>query len=38
MGQRYRRMEDQKPWPSLARNKDFAKARKLKSKLENENV
>ena len=33
MGQRYRRMEDQKPWPGLALNKNFAKARKLKSKL-----
>ena len=25
MGQRYRRMEDQKPWPGLARNLDFVK-------------
>ena len=24
MGQRYRRMEDQKPGPDLARNQDFA--------------
>ena len=25
MGQRYRRMVDQNPWPRLARNLDFAK-------------
>ena len=31
-------MEDQKPWYGLALNKDFAKAKKLKPKLKNENV
>ena len=29
MGQRYRRMEDQKPWPGLALYQDFAKGRGL---------
>ena len=33
MGQRYRRIEDQKPWPDLARNQDFAKERGLKPKV-----
>ena len=32
-GQRYRKMEDQKPWPGLVRNQDFAKGRGLASKL-----
>ena len=30
MGQRYRRMEDHKPWPGLALYQDFAKRRRLK--------
>ena len=30
MGQRYCRMEDQKPWPGLAIKKNFAKGRGLK--------
>ena len=30
MEQRYRRMEDQKPWPGLALNQDFVKGRELK--------
>ena len=30
MGQRYRRMEDQKPSPGLAPKQDFAKERRLK--------
>ena len=33
MGQRCRRMEDQKLWPGLALNQNFAKARGLKQKL-----
>ena len=28
--QRYRRMEDQNPWPGLALNREFSKARGLK--------
>ena len=27
-------MEDQKPWPDLALNQDFAKGRRLKRKVE----
>ena len=38
VGQRYCRMEDQQPWPCLTLSKYFALARKLKSKLKNENV
>ena len=38
MGQRYRRMEDQKPWPGLALNREFSKGRGLKPKVTNENV
>ena len=40
MEQRYRRMEDQKPGPGLARNKDFALQGGLLPKLEkfSENV
>ena len=39
MGQRYRRMEDQKPWPGLEIHQDFAKGRGgLKPKLKSENV
>ena len=30
MGQRYRRMYDQKPWPGLALNEEFSKGRALK--------
>ena len=38
MGQRYRRMEDQKPWPGLALNREFSKGRGLKPKVTNENI
>ena len=38
VGQRYRRMEDQKPWPSLALNREFFKGKGLKPKVTNENV
>ena len=38
MGQRYRRMEDQKPWPGLALNREFSKGRGLKPKAANENI
>ena len=34
MGQRYRRMEDQKPGPGLACNLDFAKSEGLEPKVE----
>ena len=27
MGQRHRKMEDQKPWPGFSRNQDFAEGR-----------
>ena len=37
-GQRYRKMEDQKPWPGLALNREFSKRRRLKSKVTNENL
>ena len=30
MGQRYPKMEDQKPWPGLVLKQDFAKGRRLK--------
>ena len=33
MGQRYRRMEDQKPWPGLACNLGFAKEKGLEPKV-----
>ena len=33
MGQRYRRMYDQKPWPGLALNEEFSKERSLNQKL-----
>ena len=33
MGQRYGRMEDQKPWPVLVLNQNFAKGRELKPKV-----
>ena len=33
MGQRYRRMYDQKPWPGLALNEEFSKRRALKPKV-----
>ena len=33
MGQRYRRMYDQKPWPGLALNKKFSKGKSLNQKL-----
>ena len=33
MGRRHHRMEDQKPWPGLARNQDFAKGRGLEPKV-----
>ena len=38
MGQRYRRMEDQKPWPGLALKREFSKGRGLKPKVTNENI
>ena len=38
VGQRYRKMEDQKPWPGLALNQEFFKRRALKPKLKNENI
>ena len=38
VGQRYRRMEDQKPWPGLALNREFSKGRGLKPKVTNENI
>ena len=33
MGQRYRKMEDQKAWPSFSRNQDFAEERGLELKV-----
>ena len=38
MRQRYRKMEDQKPWPGLALNQEFARGRGLKPKLKPENI
>ena len=38
VGQRYRRMEDQKPWPGLALIREFSKGRGLKPKVTNENI
>ena len=38
VGQRYRKMEDQKPWPGLALNQEFARGRELKPKLKPENT
>ena len=38
VGQRYRRMEDQKPWPGLALNREFSKGRGLKPKVTSENI
>ena len=38
VGQRYRRMEDQKPWPVLALKGEFSKGRGLKPKVTNENI
>ena len=35
VGQRYRRMYDQKPWPCLALNEEFSKGRALKPKVKN---
>ena len=37
-GQRYRKMEDQKPWSGLARNHDFAEGGGLEVNLRSENV
>ena len=37
-GQRYRKMEDQKPWPGLARNHDFAEGGGIEVNLKSENV
>ena len=31
-GQRYRKIEDQKLWPSFSRNKDFAEGREVTPK------
>ena len=33
MGPRYRKMEDQKPWPGFSRNQDFAEGRELTPKI-----
>ena len=38
MEQRYRRMEDQKPWPDLALNREFSEERELKTKVRNEKI
>ena len=38
MGQRYRRMEDQKLRPDLALNREFCKGKGLKPKVTNENI
>ena len=38
VGQRYRRMEDQKPWPGLALNREFSKGSGHKPKVTNENI
>ena len=38
VGQRHRRMEDQKPLPGLALNREFSKGRGLKLKVTNENI
>ena len=38
VGQRYRRIEDKKPWPGLALKQDFAKEKSLTQKLKSENV
>ena len=38
VGQRYRRMEDQKLWPGLALTREFSKWRGLKPKVTNENI
>ena len=37
-GQRYRKMEDQKPWPGLARNHNFAEGGGIEVNLKSENV
>ena len=37
-GQRYRRMEDQKPWPGLALNQESSNGRALKPKVKNKNI
>ena len=33
MGQKYRKTEDQKPWPGFSRNQNFAKERGLEPKV-----
>ena len=38
VGQRYCRMEDRKPWPGLALNREFSKGKGLKPKVKNENI
>ena len=38
VGQRYRRMEDQKPWPGLVLHREFSKGRGLKPKVTSENI
>ena len=38
VGQRYRRMKDQKPWPGLALKREFSKGRGLKAKVTIENI
>ena len=37
-GQRYRKMKDQKPWPGLARNHNFAEGGGIEVNLKSENV
>ena len=32
MGQKYRKMEGQKPWPGFSRNQDFAKGKEFEPK------
>ena len=38
VGQRYRGMEDQKPWPGMVLNREFSKGRRLKPKVTIENI
>ena len=38
VGPKYRRMEDQKPWPGLVLSREFSKGRGLEAKATNENI
>ena len=38
VGQSYRRIEDQKPWPGLALNREFSKGIGLKPKVTSKNI